>query len=168
MKSRIVKSIYGVALVSVLTLVGTNLLTQTRGAHAQNQEAQARKLEGTWRVEITQIICDTGGFIRTFPALVTFARGGTLNAPAAGSSPARVSPDYGTWQHTGGHTYSAVSEALLFSPTGDWFGTQRVTRAIEIGDDPEVLTANTSIEILDVGGHQVATGCATAVAHRLE
>lgn len=174
MKSKIIKSTYVMGVAFVLTLAGVLFLAPARGVKAEKPDepgksnSQAKKLEGTWRAQITIRNCQTGEAVRTFPALVTFANGGTLNATAAGSSPARVSPDYGTWRHTGGSTYSAVSEAFLFSTAGDWTGTQRVTRAIEIGDDPDESTANTSTEIFDVNGNLLATGCATSVARRLE
>ncbi len=34
-----------------------------------------------------------------------------------------------------GHTYSAVSEAFIFSSAGAWTSTQRLTRVIEVGRD---------------------------------
>jgi hypothetical protein len=78
------------------------------------------------------------------------------------------SPALGFWQHTGGHTSRAVSEAFLFNPAGAWIGTQRLTQAIEIGDDPDEFNANAAIEILDPGGNLVSTGCATALGRRME
>ncbi len=170
MKSKSLKSIYGMALVLMLMLVGLALLAQDWVVKAQNQaqEGQASKLEGTWRAEVTIRVCQTGFEIRTFPALVSFNRGGTFTGAAAGMSPARASADYGIWRHTGGQTYEASSEAFLFNPTGDWIGTQRVKRIIEVGDDPDLFSATTSIEIVDTNNNITGTGCATAVAHRLE
>jgi hypothetical protein len=174
MKPRIWKSMSKVVLVSVLAMASVVFLTPTLDVKAQKQgeqvqsESQARKLEGTWRVQVTLRVCQTGAEIRTFPALATFATGGTINASTAASSPARVTPDYGTWRHTGGHTFAALSEAFLFNPAGDWIGTQRVARAIEIGEDPDNLNVSVSTEIFDINGNLLATGCATAVGHRLE
>ena len=156
-----------IALVSVIYLASANNAKAKKQAEQGQSEPQTKRLEGTWRVEITLRVCQTGAEIRRFPALSTFAKGGTLHATAAGASPARVGPDYGIWWSTAEHSYAAVSEALLFGPTGDWTGTQRVTRAIEIGDDPDTLTADTSVEILDVNRNLVGTGCATAVGVRL-
>ena len=90
MKSRVLKSVYMVALASVLALAGTTFMTTVRGAGAEQSEGQvgsdpeARKLEGTWRVRITLRDCGSGGPLpfpgNPFPALVTFARGGTLTS----------------------------------------------------------------------------------------
>jgi hypothetical protein len=177
MKTRLAKSIYGVALVSVLILVGAAFLAPTLGVKAQQQDKQeeqekseqrARELEGVWRAQVTLRVCQTGAEIRTFQTLATFARGGTMIATVTGASPASVSADYGIWRYTGGHSFSAVSEAFLFNPAGAWIGTQRITRAIELGHHPEVLTINTSVEIFDTNSVLLATGCATAVGQRFE
>src|SRR5262245_24897178 len=97
MKFRSLMSIYVVALLCMLTLAGSALLSPSWGVKAQDKanEGEARKLEGTWRAQITLRVCQTGAEIRSFPALATFARGGTMNSTAAGASPARVSADYG-------------------------------------------------------------------------
>jgi hypothetical protein len=170
MKLRSFKSLCGMVSVLMLIMVGLALLTQGWAVKAQNKagEGQARKLEGTWRAQVTIRVCQTGFEIRTFPALVSFNQGGTFTGAAAGISPARASADYGVWRNAGGQTYEASSEAFLFSPTGDWIGTQRVKRIIEIGDDPDLLSATTSIEIVDTNNNVTGTGCATTVAQRLE
>jgi hypothetical protein len=41
-------------------------------------------------------------------------------------------------------------------------------QAIEIGNDPDELTRNAKVEIFDVNGNLLVTGCATAIAHRFE
>ena len=136
-------------------------------------QGENKGLEGTWRVQITIRNCQTGDAVRTFPALSTFAKGGTLNTVTAGSSPARVSADYGVWRHTGGHAYSAVSDALVFGPAGEWVGTQKVQRAIEIGEDPDELTATVSAQFIGPDGNPIpgfppTPICSTAVGRRME
>jgi hypothetical protein len=174
MKSRFVKSIYGVALVSVLTLVGAAFLAPTPGVKAQEQEKQeksegrGRKLEGTWRVQVTIRVCQTGVAIRTFPSLVTFAQGGTMTETTSAASPALRGPGHGVWEHTGGRTFSSVFEAFTFNPAGVWTGTQRVTQTIELEHGSDEFNANASLEIFDANGVLIATGCSTAVGTRLE
>lgn len=174
MKSRNMNMVVGLALLVALALAGTIFPTPARGAQEQKLESsgksdsQARKLEGTWRVQVTIRDCQTGGALRSFPALLTFARGGTLTETTTGFPPARRTPGHGVWQHTGGHTYSAVSEAFLFNPAGVWTGTQRLTQAIEIGDDPDEFNSTATNEIFDTNGNLLVSGCATAVARRFE
>jgi len=86
----------------------------------------------------------------------------------AGQPPAVTTPGLGVWQKTGDHTYSAVSEAFVFSSAGAWIQTHRLTRAIEIGNDADEFTDTVKLEIFDTTGNLIGTGCATSVASRLE
>src|SRR6267142_5856153 len=92
-------------------------------------------LQGTWRVQLTVRNCQTGVALRTFPALFTFAKGGTLSVTTAGQLPALSTTNLGVWRHTDGHAYIAVSESFVFSTAGVWTQTHRLTRAIEIDND---------------------------------
>lgn len=85
MKRRNWKSMFWVALLPALALAGTAYLMPARGVRAEKpegpgkSESQARKLEGTWRVQVTLRDCQTGAELRPpAPALLTFAKGGTL------------------------------------------------------------------------------------------
>lgn len=157
-----------------LTIAGMVYLASRFNVQADNRaeqgpsESQAPKLVGTWRADVTLRVCQTGAVIRTFPALSTYAKGGTMNSIAAGSNPARNSADYGIWRHEGGQTYTGQTDALLFNAGGEFSGIQRVSRYIQIGDDGDHSTANVSIEIFDASGNLVLNGCATAVATRME
>jgi len=106
--------------------------------------------------------------LRTFPALATFAKGGTLTLTTAGQFPSLSTPPLGVWRHTGDHTYSAVSEAFVFSPAGDWIQTHRLTRAIQIGDDTDDFTDTVALQIFDTNGNLIVTGCGTTVATRFK
>jgi hypothetical protein len=66
------------------------------------------------------------------------------------------------------HSYSAVSEAFIFSPAGAWIQTHRLTRAIELDGDGDEFTDTVALQIFDTNGNQIATGCATSVGHRFE
>ena len=154
---------------AALVLAGMLVLGSRLAARAQAQDAGSHQgLEGVWRVQVTVLNCQTGVALRTFPALFTFAKGGTLTATTAGQSPALFTPNLGVWRRTDDHTYSAVSEAFVFSPAGAWIQTHRLTRTIEIGDDPDEFTDTVNLEIFDTTGNPIGTGCATSVAHRFE
>jgi hypothetical protein len=184
MKSRVLKSVYGMCLGCALALAGAVFMTPVRGAGAEKpevqakSESQARKLEGTWRVRITLRNCESGeplfvdpqGNPISFPALVTFARGGTLT-----SADSRLfrGPGHGIWRHTGDHTYSALTEAFEFNSSGGLAQVQRLTQVIEIGEDPDVFTANVKGEIFAPanypnGNPNPLTTCATSVGRRME
>jgi len=167
MTSRNLKRIAAFGATAALVLAG--MLVQGSGLKARAQsESQAGPLQGTWRVQLSVRDCQTGAQIRTFPALFTFAKGGTLTATTAGQSPALFTPNLGVWGHTGGNTYSAVSEAFVFSPAGAWIQTHRLTRAIELSSDADEFTDTVALEIFDTNGNVIVRGCGTSAGRRFE
>jgi hypothetical protein len=123
-------------------------------------------LQGAWRVQLTVRDCQTGVALRTFPALFTFSKGGTLSVTTAGQLPALSTTGLGVWRHTDGHAYSAVSEAFVFNTSGVWTQTHRLTRAIEIGNNEDEFTDTVALQIFDTNGNVIVTGCATSVGSR--
>ena len=149
-------------LLAIMVVMGSEKIAKAEDDGSRNG------LQGTWRVQVTVRDCQTGDALRTFPALFTFASGGTLTAATAGVPPALTTPNLGVWQHTNGHTYSAVSEAFVFSPAGVWTQTHRLTRVIEIGNDPDEFTDTIALEIFDTNGNLIVTGCGTSVGSRFK
>jgi len=171
MKSRILKRFGAVGLAAVLALT-VMLISQlgfsATAAQSEESESQGKGLQGTWRVQLTVRDCQTGAALRTFPALFTFDKGGTLSVTTAGQLPALSTTGLGVWRHTDGHAYSAVSEAFVFSPAGVWIQTHRLTRAIEIGDNKDEFTDTVALQIFDTNGNVIVTGCATSAGSRFE
>jgi hypothetical protein len=153
-------------LLTVLPFAAVAPLSSPR-AFAQSDD-QARKLQGTWFTQVTARSCTTGAAVRTFVALNTFGAGGTLIDTTTAVSPAVRTPGHGIWEHTGGHTFRAVSLAFLFSAAGAWTGTQRITQTIEMNDGPDGFNSTASSEVFDTAGTQTASTCATAVGQRVE
>ena len=168
MKCRVWNLIIVTALLSVFSVASIFSPASPVKAATTAGDSKARRLEGTWRVEVTIRNCQTGEALRTFPAFLTFAQGGTLVETTTGFSPAMRSPGHGFWEHTGGDTFKAVSEAFLFNPAGVWVATQKLTQTIAIGNNPDELTSTATNEIFDTNGNLTTSGCATAIAHRLE
>jgi hypothetical protein len=141
------------------------------GASAEPEDTQgeaARMIVGTWRVQITLRDCTSGQPLRSpFPALASFARGGTVTTADGGLSPASRTTGLGVWSHSSGGTYAAVTEAFLFAPTGVNAGTQRITQHIELNPYEDTFQATVNSTILDTQGNVVAVGCATSVGRRL-
>lgn len=152
----------GLILAGLLVALGSGL---TAGAQSQSQ---AGRIEGTWRVQLTVRDCQTGAALRSFPALFIFGNGGTLSFTTAGQPPAASTPGVGAWGHTGGNNYSAVSETFVFSPSGVWIQTHRLTRAIELSDDANEFTDTVALQIVDTNGNPIATGCGTSHGRRFE
>lgn len=168
MTSRNLKRFSAFGGTAALVLAGMLFLGSGLTVRAQSEGNESHSLEGTWRLQLTVRDCQTGQALRTFPALFTFAKGGTLTATTAGQLPSLSTPNLGVWRHTDGHTYSALSETFIFSPAGAWIQTHRLTRTIEIGNDGDEFTDTVALQIFDTNGNLITTGCATSVASRLE
>jgi hypothetical protein len=174
MKERSRNSVMGLAMLSALALAGAIFLTPAPGVRAEKpdgpdkSDSNGRRLEGTWRVQVTIRNCQSGAELKKFPALLTFAQGGTLTETTTAFPPAQRTPGHGYWQHARARTYTAVSEAFLFNAANAWTGKQRLTQAIEFGGDPDEFNSTATNEIFDINGNLLVTGCATAVASRLE
>jgi len=161
--SRNLKHFAAFAATAALVLAGMLVLK----ARAQSQ-SQAGRIEGTWRVQLTVRNCQTGEPLRSFPALFIFGQGGMLSYTTAGQPPALSTPGFGVWGHTNGNTYSAVSEAFVFSPAGAWIQTHRLTRAIELSSDANEFTDTVTLEIFDTNRNVIAAGCGTSAGRRFE
>jgi hypothetical protein len=162
------KSVHGVNLVSALALAVVLLATSGLNAQEGNSESQGGRLEGTWRLQVSVKDCQTGVVQRTFPALLAFAKGGTLTVTTGGQPPALFTPGIGVWRHTGGHIYSAVFEAFAFNPAGVWIAIHRFTRVIELDRNGDDFTDTIKLEILDTSGNLIAPGCGSSTARRFE
>ena len=164
-----VRRSFTAAVVPLIALAAV-LFAASSTAVAQSEESgSARGLEGTWNAQLTVTDCDNPNTVlRTFPARFAYAKGGTLTVTTAGQLPSLNTPGLGVWNHMYGRTYSAVSEAFIFSSAGAWTSTQRLTRVIVVSRDAKAYTDAVALEILDTSGHVIVTGCATSVASRME
>jgi hypothetical protein len=104
----------------------------------------------------------------TFPAVFTFARGGTTTGITGGQLPSLFTPQLGVWQHSQGNNYTAVTDGFLFSAAGALIQTHRFTRAIRISVDGDSFIDQIALQILDTAGNEIAAGCGTTVASRME
>ena len=159
-------------LAGVLVLgFGLTAMAQSVGAESYNglEGTWRNGLEGTWRAQLTVTDCNNPNTVlRTFPAKFAYAKGGTLTVTTAGQLPSLSTAGLGVWNHMYGRTYSAVSEAFIFSSAGAWTSTQRLTRLIVVSRDAKRYTDTVALEILDTSGHVIVTGCGTTVASRME
>ncbi len=149
-------------------LVLAGMLILVSGIPAAAQGDAASRLEGAWRAQLTVRDCQTGVALRTFPAIFTFAKGGTVTYTTAGQLPSLFTPGLGVWHHLDNHTYSAVTEVFGFSPAGTFTQTHRLTRLIQLSTDADAFTDTVALQIFAANGDLIATGCATTVASRME
>lgn len=159
----------------VVVLVLASMLVQPFGRNAAAQSNREGTLQGTWRVQVTPINCQTGAPlpIPSFSALDSYARGGTLTevVNTAAFQPGQVTPGLGVWSHTQANAYKAVWEVFILfdSPTGPPFfkrGVQRLMRDIEV--DGDKMTFNGTSQFFDANGNVVANTCANGTGTRFE
>jgi hypothetical protein len=179
MNSRIAKTAYCLTITFVLAAAAATLLSATWRADATTQ-GEEKKLEGTWRVDVTPRNCISGDEIpgAAFKALITFAKGGTVNATTTNAlslppTGAKLSNDYGVWQRASDHSFTTVSEFFVFNSSGVWLGIHRLNRTIQIDDDPNTFSQTATGVFLAPDGVSPLPGfplmvCSTGVGHRLE
>ena len=127
-------------------------------------------LTGVWETVVTPRNCLTGVPVAPdFQGLITFNDGGTLAEIGSGSNPILRSPGHGIWQRTSGRrNYSMKFIFLRFNASGVLIGKQRVTQTIHLSANGNTSTNSGMVEVLDLNGNVIGSGCATATATRFE
>lgn len=180
MKNTFLKAFGGAALtILMLTMCmqvrvsgqNTNNEDQIKNQTQEDSSAQrrnAKKLVGTWDVQVTIRNCQTGAAIRTFASVGTFMSGGTLIDSTSGIPPALRNPGQGVWNHEGGRNYRFKFKSFSFDASGNFTGWTIIQHEANLnhgGDDYE--SAGTA-EVYNPSGVLVFTGCSTTTATRFE
>ena len=129
-----------------------------------------RSLTGVWQTVVTPRNCQTGVPVAPdFQGLLTFNKGGTVAEIAAGGNPILRSPGHGIWRRENGwRNYSLKFIFLRFNSSGAFIGKQRVTQTIELSANGDQSTSGGTVEVLDLNGNVIGSGCSTATATRFE
>jgi hypothetical protein len=127
-----------------------------------------RRLEGVWDVQVTRFNCQTGTVIATVPAMLTYARGGTMSDWGTGNPPALRSPGQGVWSFVSRNHYASAFQFFRFNADGTLAGKQIVRSRIVLSNDGNSHTISTTAQVLDVNGNVIANNCSTATATRFE
>ena len=165
MKNILMKMTGGALLALLLVLGATQNLVS---GQEKDTGRSMRSLEGVWQTTVSQRNCQTGDVIRVFTGLSAYHEGGTMSETSTALGPALRSPGYGVWDKDGHSTYSASFIFQRYNPDGSFAGTQKTTSAIVVGSDGSTYDTTTSIQVYDVNGNLLGTGCATATATRFE
>lgn len=158
MKTKLVKKI-------MAPLLAACALGTLVAAERAPREALGGKLEGTWSMQITLNDC-SGHVIRSFPTLVTFSAGGTLNEASGGTSPALQTGGKGVWSHTTDHTYAFRFKDFTFNTSNVFTGWVIITGETTV--DGNANAGPGTVEIYNASGVLVASLCADAVGTRFE
>ena len=156
------------ALATTVAIAGQDAQHRQSSAPSQVNE---RTIRGAWRTVVTPRNCQTGDAILSLAGLFTFNQGGTMSeyGIGPGSSPALRSPGHGVWQREHGwQEHSFAFTYYRYNASGVLLGSQKVAAVLELGASGDEFASRSVIEILDVNGAVIGTGCATAVGTRFE
>jgi hypothetical protein len=146
-------------------------LATTASAQVEDWDFSARKLEGSWKTQVTQRNCATGAALGpAFEGLLTFSRGGTVieSTSAPAFYPSVRGNGHGVWSTTYRHrTFSAVFVAQI-TLNGALTRTQTVRQTIVVDDKGDTFTASGPVNFVFADGSAPINGCATAVGQRIE
>ena len=160
MRTKLVKSLMAPL------LFGSALVTLVAAERAP-RDAVGGKLEGTWNMQITLNDC-AGHVIRSFPTLVAFSSGGTLNEASGGTSPALQTGGKGVWSHTTDSTYAFRFKDFSFNAQNVLTGWGIITGETTVDETGNASAGPASVEIYNASGVLLATLCADAVGTRFE
>ena len=161
MKTKLVKGI-------VTPFLFVSALTMLVAAERQpTEETHGRRLEGTWNMQITANDC-AGHVIRSFPTLVAFSSGGTLNEASGGTSPALQTGGKGVWSHTVDSTYAFRFKDFTFNAQNVFTGWVIITGETTVDETGNANAGPATVEVYNPNGVLVATLCADAVGTRFE
>jgi hypothetical protein len=126
-----------------------------------------QRLEGTWRVQLTTVNCQTGGGVAapaTGKSLNTFARGGSMVAAPALPGPALL----GVWKHVEGRRFTNTVEGFRLNPDGTYGGMVKIKADLILEEGFNEFTATDVFEFFDANGNSVGKGCLTRKGQRIE
>jgi hypothetical protein len=158
---------------SALTLAGIVVLLLGQLAPAQDGRGS---LVGTWRVQVTQVSCQTGAPLgQPFQSLLTFADGGTMAEDTTNPvfAPGQRGAGQGVWEHRP-HTYAARNVAFINFTTpadpathnpGFQAGEQSIAQIITM-KNRDTWTSTAAIQFTDTTGTVYRQGCAVANGQR--
>jgi hypothetical protein len=130
----------------------------------------AKSLEGAWDVTVTLRNCESGAAIRSFPRMLTFAKGGTLaEFAAAGTEAAPVAraPGHGAWEYLGSHSFTYSVKFLRLTPWGGPDGYISEVRILDVDRSGNAFSADGVAVVTFANGAQSPQLCATETGTRL-
>lgn len=127
----------------------------------------AKSLEGTWDITVTLRNCQSGAAIRSFPRMVTFAKGGTLSEfSAAGleAAPVARAPGHGAWEYLGDSWFAYSLKFLRLTAAGGPDGFISEVRELEVNGDSFAADGSA---VITLANGVTFPACATEVGTRL-
>jgi hypothetical protein len=129
---------------------------------AEGTTTSANQLAGTW-----QVIVNRPAPLPPLRSLQIFTSDGSA-IETSNEAPSSRSPLYSSWERNSGRLYSATGVHFLYNPaTGEFVGTRKINRTIELSEDGQSFAAIARVTTLDPNGNVLGSGTATASGERL-
>ena len=148
-----------------LALVGIFAISDVNG------QSGGGRLAGTWDATVTIYNCATGVPLRPpFASVGSFHEGGTFTGITSGTPPppaAARTPEAGVWRHVKDNRYVLRFKAFLLDATGNPISYQVVTHIVELDSDNLNYVSDGGVQIFNMAGTQIGTGCSSAVGTRM-
>lgn len=140
--------------------------------NSDSPRENGRKLEGVWSVTVTTRDCTTGVAGRSFPAMETYARGGTMVEFSVGANTATPvsgrTTSQGVWRYESNGVYSSTFQFFRIGVDGVYAGKTIGTMEINLSDDGNSLTSTQRQQGYDLAGNPLTPRCDSRVATRFE
>jgi hypothetical protein len=152
------KALLTLAVLLAMSAIATSAaLAATSHDHARTSATpNGQQLNGTWTTTV-QLTDAPPGAPTSFNALDTFLPGGSLLVSSSAPSPALRTLAHGTWIRTGDHRFASTFVWFRFDPTGQYVGTQRVSRTMVLAKDGASFQASDIVQVVSPTGAVVAT-----------
>jgi hypothetical protein len=160
MNKKMLKAVAGASLAILVIAVCAQVWVSAQsksGEFGQNEQ----RLVGSWDIKITIRDCASGAALVSFPTMMTFNQGGTMQETANDATPLLRLPGHGIWSHQAGPIYSRAFHFFRFDPDGTFAGTTKIKGRMELDRQAATITGSSTFEFLDPNGSVTASGCAT-------
>ena len=165
MKNKFMQKIVGTFLGLLILIVGTQIFVSGQINFIPFDQKNPRSIQGTWRTVVTPRNCQTNDPVApAFQGLLGFHEGGTLSGTST------VAPAvFGVWERErGSRSYLFAFTNFRYNASGVLIGTQTVRQTAEIVYGSNEFDSTGTVEVFDVNGNLVGSGCVTSTGTRFE
>lgn len=146
--------------------------TEGQGKDQTQEDLSSRRgnarIVGTWDVQVTIRVCQTGAAIRTFASIGTFNFGGTTLDSTSGIPQSLKTPGQGVWNYIGGRDYRFKFKSFSFDASGNFTGWTIINHRATLNRWRDEYESAGTAEVYSPTGVLLFTGCATTTAVRFE
>ena len=148
-----------VASLVIAAIIAMGAIATTGAASAG--KASGNKLTGTWVVTVNR-----PAPLPALKSLQVFTRTGSV-VETANESPQTRTPSFGSWERIREHLYAASAVFFRYDAAGNFIGSQKIDRTIEVADDGETFKHVARVSVLDANGNVLTSFVARAAGERM-